>query len=211
MGYHDGPNLYPYVFSSPLSYVDPNGAQIRLPGHGVDPEIGPLPPIPGGVDPLPPHPGGIVCNLTSHDIVVCGTDLLHRPQPCIVLHPGECSAQQLEDADFWFIPGHGWYKCRWNSWCSPSDVEPDDGWPGRPWHPDDHPLITWPMPTLPSTCDNFCRSLANGTPDPCLAWSVCMAQCMQAGQPGVPGVPNCPFTPNDPGRQIAGVGGVGGM
>jgi RHS repeat-associated protein len=92
-------NLYEYSIDNPLRWVDPRGLQ------WIDPILDPDQWTPREIWDwvIVRTPGGIVCNTTSHNIMVCGNrGPNHDPQVCELLAPGDCT-YDLPDADYWFV------------------------------------------------------------------------------------------------------------
>ncbi len=170
--------LYEYVLGGPLKLRDPSG--------------------------LFPF-GGTVCNFGPDPILICGDPEFPWQTPGAqyqILQPTECST--IPDADFYYIPGIGWYKCKHNGTCNVSPTNPSGRYcywspalpvpvhnctsPGRPWQPSDG-IILSRLPPANQYCKSFCRLT---TPSlNCTAWNACMSECLQTTNPGT--IPPCPF------------------
>jgi RHS repeat-associated protein len=187
LGYRGTPNMTTYSEERPIVYTDPLGLDI--------------------------------CNPTTNQfpILVCGTKTFYFPpnfkklsiSRCIFINPGVCADAILDwDWDFYFWPYDGiWYKC---SGLRVTDCDPTPGDPqGIPFDLKRDSWLPGYLPITQATCASSCHGISKSSSDPCLAWQVCMAACMQdQHNPRPPNEPTsypCPFrqTPLDPSKPVA--------
>jgi hypothetical protein len=204
--YKGGTGLYQY-FSSRCSYnVDWNGLLPPDPPPWWRPDdrelptICPVSPCPPASDPRCTNPGdllspcgpapqitdildklfpGKICNYSSQPVIIWSNN------GSLILNPGECTTEVF-DADWLYIPGTGWLRCRGGDTCKFTGT-PDGFTPYDPSNRDERPGNVGV-----AGCDAYCRAYARSLgPPSCTDWTSCMIQCTQFQVN--PQFPPCPF------------------